>query len=104
MIQPISGIEKFDAALKEGNVIMGFTAPWCGYCRRLRPILLKISDEVDVPIYGINTDEDQELAKRYEVDTIPTLIFFKDGKLADRIIGDGSVGYPELKSFIEKNK
>lgn len=104
MIQPISGIEKFDAALKEGNVIMGFTAPWCGYCRRLRPILMKIADEVDVPIYGINTDEDPELAKRYDVDTIPTLIFFKDGKLADRIIGDGSVGYPELKAFIDKNK
>ena len=45
----------------------------------LRPILEKISEEIDVPIYGLNFDEDQAVAEKYEVDTIPTLLFFRDG-------------------------
>lgn len=103
MIQPLTGMEKFDEVTAKGNVIVGFSAPWCGYCRRLRPMLEKVSDEVSVPIYGVNCDEDKELAARFEVDTIPTLIFFRDGEIVDRVIGGGDVGYPELVEFISKN-
>lgn len=103
MIKPVTGVENFDKAISKGNVIVGFSAPWCGYCRRLRPIMEKVSEEVQVPIYGVNCDEDKELASRYEVDTIPNLIFFRDGKLVDSIIGFGNVGYPELMEFIKKN-
>ncbi len=54
-------------------------------------------------IKNVNCDEDKELASRYEVDTIPNLIFFRDGKPVDSIIGFGNVGYPELMEFIKKN-
>ena len=50
-----------------------------------------------------NCDVDEEITKRYEVETIPTLIYFHDGQPKDRIIGYGTVGYPQLKEFIEKN-
>ncbi len=103
MIQTITGTAKFDELISKGNVIMLFSAPWCGYCRRIRPIVEKISEEISVPIYDINCDEDQELAARYEVDTIPNLIFFRGGKPVDSIIGYGNVGYPELMEFIKKN-
>ena len=104
MIQMITGTANFDTALTKGDMIVGFSAPWCGYCRRLRPMIEKLSDEIDIPVYGINIDEDEELAQRYEVETIPDLIYFKDGKPVDSIIGYGNVGYPELKAFVEKNK
>ena len=104
MIQMITGTANFDTALAKGDMIVGFSAPWCGYCRRLCPMIEKLSDEIDIPVYGINIDEDEELAQRYEVETIPDLIYFKDGKPVDSIIGYGNVGYPELKAFVEKNK
>ena len=43
MIQPIKGVEKVNEVISGGNVIIGISAPWCGYCRRLRPILEKIN-------------------------------------------------------------
>ena len=79
MIQPITGTENIDQVIAKGDVILGFSAPWCGYCRRLRPMVEKLSE------------------------TIPTLIYFHDGQPKDRIIGYGTVGYPQLKEFIEKN-
>ncbi|WP_273060052.1 thioredoxin family protein, partial [Dialister invisus] len=103
MIQPIKGVEKVNEVISGGNVIIGVSAPWCGYCRRLRPILEKISEEIDVPIYGLNFDEDQAVAEKYEVDTIPTLLFFRDGKPVDSIVGYGNVGYSELMEFVNKN-
>ena len=59
--------------------------------------------EIDVPIYGLNFDEDQAVAEKYEVDTIPTLLFFHDGKPVDSIVGYGNVGYSELMEFVNKN-
>ena len=104
MIQMITGTANFDKALEKGDMIVGFSAPWCGYCRRLRPMVEKLSEEIDIPVYGIDCDEDEELAKRYDVETIPDLIYFKNGKPVDSIIGYGNVGYPELMTFVEKNK
>lgn len=104
MITPITGTANFDKAIEKGDVIVGFSAPWCGYCRKLRPVMEKISGEVDIPFYGINVDNDKELAERYKVETIPDVFFFHDGKPVDSIIGYGTVGYPEIKAFIEKNR
>ena len=104
MIQMVQGKDAFDAALAKGDMVAGFSAPWCGYCRRLRPLMEKMSEEIDIPVYGVNVDEDKELAARYDVETIPDLIYFHDGKPVDHIIGYGNVGYPELMAFVEKNK
>lgn len=104
MIEPIKGNEVFSQKLSEGNVIMEFSAPWCGYCRRLKPMVEKLSGEIPEPVYVINIDEDEDIAEKYEVDTIPTLIYFHDGQPVDRIVGYGTVGYPQLKEFVEKSR
>ncbi len=104
MVQGITGTAAIDELIKGGDVILGFSAPWCGYCRRLRPMVEKLSDEINTPVYGLNVDVDEEIAKRYGVETIPTLIYFKDGKPVNRIIGYGTVGYEDLKAFVEKAK
>lgn len=102
MIKPITGTANFDAAIAKGDVIVGFSAPWCGFCRKIRPVMEKLSGEMDIPFYGINIDEDKELAERYNVETIPDIFFFRDGKPLGSIIGYGNVGYKELKEFFAR--
>lgn len=104
MIQPVTGTEKFDELIQKGDCLVGFAAPWCGYCHRLRPLMEKLSGEISEPLYGVNIDVDKELAERYHVETIPDIFYFHDGKPKDSIIGNGNVGYPELKAFVEKNR
>jgi len=72
----------------EQPVLVDFWAPWCGPCRVVHPILEEIAAERDdVRIVSINTDENQQTAAQFEVLSIPTLILFKDGAEAKRVIG-----------------
>lgn len=103
MITNITGTEKFDSIVNEGTSIMIFSAPWCGYCRRIKPVLEKISNEISTPMYIVNTDDNQELAERYKVETIPYITIFTDGELVEGIIGYGNVGYIQLKELFAKN-
>ena len=64
---------------------------------------IKGVEKVNEVISGLNFDEDQAVAEKYEVDTIPTLLFFRDGKPVDSIVGYGNVGYSELMEFVNKN-
>ena len=82
--------ESFDKSLAEGKLMMvDFWASWCGPCRMLGPVVEKLADEYEgKAIVGkVNVDEEQELAVRYGVMSIPTVIFFKDGKEIDRKVG-----------------
>ena len=69
-------------------VIVDFFATWCMPCQMLTPILAEIDKEnEDIEIFKVNVDENQEIAIRYDIVSVPTLIFFKDGKEIDRQIG-----------------
>lgn len=102
MMGPISGMDNVNKVIAEGDAILGFSSPNCGYCRKMRPMMAKIADSLPVPIYGVNVEEDKDVADRFEVTATPTLIYFHDGKPVDRIVGSTGVGFEELKSFVER--
>ena len=72
----------------EKAVLVDFWAPWCGPCRVIAPSLEEINAErEDLRVVKLNVDENQQTAARYDVMSIPTLIVFKNGEPATRIIG-----------------
>ena len=81
--------QTYDEALAaaEGLVLVDFWAEWCGPCRAVAPVLEALSEEHDVPVMKVNVDENSGLAARYEIRSIPTILFVKDGEVVDRIVG-----------------
>ena len=74
--------------LSEQPVIVDFYADWCGPCKMLSPVLEQLAIEhVDVKITKVNVDEEPALAERYRVRGIPYVAMFRDGKLAEQVVG-----------------
>ncbi|MGN0143370.1 MAG: thioredoxin [Clostridium sp.] len=73
---------------EEGLVIVDFSAKWCGPCRMLSPILENISEENEyVKVTKIDVDESPIVSRKYNIQSIPMLLFFKNGKIVDEIVG-----------------
>jgi thioredoxin 1 len=84
----------------EKPVLVDFWAPWCGPCRVVAPVLEEIASERDdLRIVKLNVDENQQTAAAFEVLSIPTMILFKNGQVAKKVIG----AYPKkrLESELE---
>ena len=83
-----------DVLKASGPVVVDFWAEWCGPCRMIAPALEEISKSLDgkVKIVKLNVDENPEIAGKFGVRSIPTLMIFKDGKLADQKVGALSKG------------
>ena len=81
------GLDK--ALAQKGLLMVDFWADWCGPCKMLAPLVENLDKEYEgrVTVGKVNVDDEQELAIRYGVMSIPTVIFFKDGKEIDRKVG-----------------
>lgn len=91
----------FDHQIKNGVVLVDFWAAWCMPCKMLAPVINEIAEEVDgtTRIGKLNVEEQKELASRFSVRGIPTLILFKNGKEVNRFVGVKSKSF-YLKQII----
>ncbi len=87
MIKEISDRD-YEQLVSQGKVIVDFWAPWCGPCSMLGPVIEEVAKELqNVTIVKINVDDYPELAGKHGVLSIPTLLYYLDGKLADTSVG-----------------
>ncbi|MDD3049809.1 MAG: thioredoxin [Candidatus Cloacimonetes bacterium] len=91
---------KFDEFIKEGVVLVDFWATWCAPCRMIQPTIEELSEEMQtVKFAKVDIDANKELATRYSIMSIPTLIIFKNGEPSDTIIG--AAGKSKISKKIE---
>jgi len=85
----------------KGLVMVDFWAVWCGPCRIIAPTVEELAKEYAgrVKVAKLNTDENPDIASRYKIMGIPTVMFFKDGQKVDQIVG--AVPKPQLKARID---
>ena len=80
--------KNFKLALRKKVILIDFWAPWCGPCKMVAPILNDIAEsENNITIGKVNVDSNQALANKYKIRNIPTLLIFKNGVEAGRIVG-----------------
>jgi len=93
----------FKTETSNGIVLVDCWAEWCGPCRMVAPVLDELSTELkDVKIMKLNVDFNQKTAQELGIQSIPTLLLYKDGQLVDKAIG--ALPKPQIKKFIENHR
>ena len=103
MVKKINAEEFVNEAMKSAAAIVDFSAPWCGPCRMMAPVLEKLSDEMSgkADFYNLDVDEAPEVAAKFGISSIPCLVLLKNGQAVSQ-----SVGFrpgDQIKSWIEGN-
>ena len=95
----IKSEKEFDEVIKKDKVVIDFYAEWCGPCQMLSPILEKVSTEMNLDTYKVNVDEVEDVARRYGIMSIPTVIIFSKGNEMKKNVG--FMGEEELKELVK---
>lgn len=98
MIKHYNKEEDFNEIIKN-KVLVDFYADWCGPCKMLAMEIEKVASEIDIDIVKVNVDEEEDIARKYGVMSIPTLILFENGQELKKTIG--FMPKAKIKEFIE---
>ena len=103
MALPEVNDSNFKTETSQGLVLVDFWAEWCGPCRMVGPVLEELSKEYGqkVSIKKLNVDDNQNTARDLSIQSIPTLLLYKDGQLVDKAIG--ALPKSQLKTFIDRH-
>lgn len=95
--------ENFNEIISNGVTLVDFYAEWCGPCKMLGPIIEEVADELNsIKVMKVNIDEHGDIAQKYGVMSIPTLILFKDGNEVNKSIG--FMPKEDIIEFVNQNK
>ena len=89
-IEEILGLDEFEKIINENAIVLAdFYASWCGPCKMQAPILHEFSLDLKdkIKVVKVDVDQNPDLASKYSVQSIPTLIIFKDGEIKDKVVG-----------------
>ena len=96
--------ENFDGFIAENSLVaIDFTAPWCGPCRVIAPSIDRLAVEYAdrAAVVKIDIEENKSIPKRFEIRSIPAVLFFKNGDLVESFVGKAS--YEEYQAMLEKH-
>lgn len=85
----------------KGTILVDFYASWCPPCKALAPVLEEISNSRKYKIAKVNVDDNPSIAGRFNIDTVPTLIVFKDGKAVEKSVG--YINKDEVMQLLDKH-
>ena len=88
MVKEINGLKELNEVVNNKKVLVDVYATWCGPCKMLAPIVNKVSEDVsDLTVVKIDIDENEDIAAKYGVEAIPTLLVFNNGELVNKNVG-----------------
>lgn len=103
-VQKIKGDFERVVLQADGPVVVEFMATWCGYCRRLAPVIDRLEEACGgkLRVVQVDIDENEALSDSYQVELVPSLILFRDGKPSELLVNPGT--QEKIEAWLKENK